>query len=871
MFIARIEKLESRRLLSAAVAAWSVRGDADPNDPDDVIDVSVSDTDPTKLVATVNGEVVDTRDASKVQAISISGGNGDDDISVDLGDYSKNIKVTIDGGAGNDSITAGDEADVIYGGAGSDTIDGGAGNDSIYGGAGSDDLSGGDGNDVINGGGNNDTIAGGWGNDSIDGGNGSDDLQGGAGKDTETGEAGNDTLHGGDGSDKIDGGNGSNMDYIDTTDRVIRHRHDHFNPDDLPTYGRLQTQADLTQWWIDRAVAEYQYLFGTRGFIFRGGVDGGIYAVNTTDSGAAGNSPGATTVMPIHSTTNNQEAGVNEADLVQTDGRYIYTLTGNDLVIVDTTTAGGPSVVSTTALSGDVSGMYLDGSRITLVGQNYDESVIPFDGIAVRPGLLWRAFGSTQVTTLDVTDPAAPAVVSVTKLDGTLTDSRMIDGRLYVVVGDSMVHGPLPLMTGTGSDGNPIYETESQYRARIEADPSLLSIPRSSTTVNGQTTSADLINAPDIYIPQNASDSWIDQGNITSVVLIDTHDAAPAPKSTTSIVGYGDTVYASRSAMYLATYDWTNQGTRILKFGLGTEHVTFEASGGVEGSVQDRFSMGELPSTDAGQGNVFAIATTTQPWFEDFVSADGGTSSTDSADVQTNSVFTLTQDGARLNLLGSLTGLAPDESIQSVRFVGDRAFISTFHQTDPLLSIDLSDPAHPGVVGQLVVPGFLSYLQPLSDTLLMGLGQNADPATGATDWSGVELSLFNVSDPAHPVEIDTIQLNPSTDQSFADSEAEWDPHAITYIPDQHILALPVNGDLELIGVDAMTGLHEAAVIPADTNDTIHRTVRIDGDVFAVGDTHITERAFTDLHNTVASLRIAPDPQIIVDPLPILEG
>ncbi len=75
----------------------------------------------------------------------------------------------------------------------------------------------------------------------------------------------------------------------------------------------------------------------------------------------------------------------------------------------------------------------------------------------------------------------------------------------------------------------------------------------------------------------------------------------------------------------------------------------------------------------------------------------------------------------------------------------------------------------------------------------------------------------------------------------------------------------MNGDLELLNVDATSGLSEAAVIPADTNDTIHRTVRIDGDVFAVGDLHITERAFTDLSQNVASVRIAPDPQPFVDP------
>ncbi len=245
---------------------WVVNGDTDSDNPDDFIDVSVSDDDPTKLVATVNGNVVDTRDAITVKSLTINAGAGDDDINVDLGDYSKNIPATINAGAGDDFVTAGDESDVIYGGAGSDTIDGGGGRDSIYGGAGADDLSGGDGNDLINGGGNDDTLTGDYGNDILDGGTGSDNIhKAGAGLDSLAGDAGNDSLYGGEGSDKLDAGVGSNTVNIDPSDKVAHHGHDHFNADDVPTYGRIQSQADLTQWW-DRSCggrAQYSYLFGT--------------------------------------------------------------------------------------------------------------------------------------------------------------------------------------------------------------------------------------------------------------------------------------------------------------------------------------------------------------------------------------------------------------------------------------------------------------------------------------------------------------------------------------------------------------------------------------------------------------------------------
>ncbi len=141
MNLARFEDLESRRLLSAAVAAvpWNISGDSDPDSFDDVIDVSANGT---SLVATVNGNVVGTRDASKIKSISISSGLGDDVISLDLGDYANQIKVSINAGPGKDVVVAGDEADSINGGLGDDTIESGAGDDTIDGGGGTDVING---------------------------------------------------------------------------------------------------------------------------------------------------------------------------------------------------------------------------------------------------------------------------------------------------------------------------------------------------------------------------------------------------------------------------------------------------------------------------------------------------------------------------------------------------------------------------------------------------------------------------------------------------------------------------------------------------------------------------------------------------------
>jgi len=869
-----LERLEARCLFSAST--WTIDGIADANTGGASIQVQVSQTDPTQLQAIVNNEVVATRDITDVKQIVINGTDGGDDISVNLGDATS-IKVKIYGAAGNDNITGGDENDTIYGGHGNDTIDGGAGNDRMTGGS------------------------------------GADELQGSAGNDKLWGKAGNDTLHGGAGSDYLSSGSGADVVYRDSTDRIASHRHDHFNADDLPpsthltiatepvvshdddysaaddlpTTTRLTDSSDLKQWWIDRAVDQYRGLFGTQyynnyynyhdiwatTFIAEGNLitlqpimDGSLAHTDLTTNFSGNTANYAASIVAdsqptIHSTTNTQEANVDEADLAETDGQYLYTFTGNELVIVDVRDPSAPAIVSRTKIDGSVSGMYLDGNHLTIISQQQKyisniEPVVtvsaavpseassdlvqigtaPTFSIGTAVSDVWVGTGniiapqpiswggiasnSVHVVTYDVTDPASPQISSESSMGGSLISSRMIDGRLYLAVSNSMVSAPPPQPIDHDENGNLTYETEEEYRARLMSDDSLLEVPTVTTTADGQTTMQDLVQAPNIYVPTASDVSGLDNGSVTSIVQLDTRNGSGV-QSTASVAGYGNTVYASTDSMYVASYEWNKGDTRLLKFDLGEDAVSLAATGNVSGQVLDQFSMSDYQGT-------FRIAT--------------------SSGYSSNNIFTLQQTGDRLEQIGAITDIAPGEQIKSATFIGDRGYLVTFHVTDPLFTLDLSDPANPKIDGELVMPGYSAYLQPLSDTLLFGVGKNDN------HYTGVKISLFDVSDQSNPTIIDTEQLLPTSGYGGAYSEVTTDSHALTWIADKHLIALPVDGDLELINVDATKGFTDKGII-APAGDTVHRTIRIDNNIFAIGDHTITVRSMNHLTTDLATVDI----------------
>jgi uncharacterized secreted protein with C-terminal beta-propeller domain len=217
-----------------------------------------------------------------------------------------------------------------------------------------------------------------------------------------------------------------------------------------------------------------------------------------------------------------------------------------------------------------------------------------------------------------------------------------------------------------------------------------------------------------------------------------------------------------------------------------------------------------------------------------------------------NGVYTLDTVGDTLDVTGSITGLAPGEQLYAVRFVGDKAYLVTFVQTDPLFAIDLSDPAAPVLQGELVIPGFSNYLQPVGDGLLLGIGQEREAGTPNTH---VHATLFDVSDGSNPTQITRQYLTENTQWSW--SEAQFDHHALLYSAEDGLVVVPVYGS----GYDAETGAYRyeqllkvLRVTPTGlevvgdihTDQSVFRTVRIGDVLYAVSDTSVTAYSLSDL-------------------------
>jgi hypothetical protein len=189
--------------------------------------------------------------------------------------------------------------------------------------------------------------------------------------------------------------------------------------------------------------------------------------------------------------------------------------------------------------------------------------------------------------------------------------------------------------------------------------------------------------------------------------------------------------------------------------------ASYIASGEVPGQLLNQFSMSEY------NGDL-RVATTTFPWSTE--------------QTPTSAVRILRPDGNELVQIGMVDGLGNNEQIYAVRFLGTQGYVVTFHQTDPLFVLDLSDPTAPALTGELKIPGYSAYLHPVGDGLLLGVGQDASQEGQA---QGTQLSLFDVHDPANPQRLSTLSIG-------GYSDAEWDHHAFLFWPQDGTIVLPVS-------------------------------------------------------------------------------
>ncbi|GGM83803.1 beta-propeller domain-containing protein [Dactylosporangium sucinum] len=519
--------------------------------------------------------------------------------------------------------------------------------------------------------------------------------------------------------------------------------------------------------------------------------------------------PGAETF----SGTNTHEVGVDEPDLVKTDGKRIVTLTGGGVLkIVDVAAkrvTGELSVAGAADTNGKRAAMaanlLLSGDRVLVLGYDYGGGGIAED---VKDA---RAAGGPQVTLVDIA--GAPKVIGRYTTDGALVDARQVGSTARVVVRST----PRLRFPDTSKLKNDEARLAAN-RSAIAAAPLADWLPRwDAEDATGRHTSGQ-VDCAAVSRPERYSGTAM-----LTVLSFDLAAPALGGGDPVTVVADGDTVYANGPSLYVASDQrWRvampmartvarpePPRTELFKFDIsGSGKPRYVASGEVPGWLLNQYSLSEWDG-------YLRVATT---------DAD------DQGRQTSSTVYVLKQDGGRLAEAGHVGGLGKGERIYSVRFIATVGYVVTFRQTDPLYTLDLSSPAAPKVVGELKITGYSAYLHPAGAGRLIGVGQEASEQGRV---QGTQISLFDVHDPAKPTRLARHQV------PKASSEAEFDPHAFLFWPQTGLLVVPLYQQQEQGALVLRVG--DATVAPVGTvrhpgqYSVIRRSLVIGGTLWTVSD------------------------------------
>jgi inhibitor of cysteine peptidase len=455
---------------------------------------------------------------------------------------------------------------------------------------------------------------------------------------------------------------------------------------------------------------------------------------------------------PQHSNTNVQVEGVDEADVVKNDGNYIYVISGNSVFIVAAFPAAAARVVSkidfeTGVTPGD---LFIKGDRLVVIGAT-GYSYEPLEDTQIAP---YPRGNTTFIKVYDISNREKPGLARTVEYEGSYSTARMVDGNVHVVLTTYPYHI--------------LYENKDIKTSDI--------IPGFRDSLDGTAGGfAPACAYREIQV--------VDPERFTSFLSIVSFslEGVGGNLNKKVIAGYSDNVYASLDNLYLASADWQyytgwrdigggeESRTTIYKFAFEGPSTKYLASARVPGTILNQFSMDE-------SNGYFRIATT-----RGHVSREGSSS--------TNNVYILSPG---MKMAGRLEGLAPGESIYSVRFLGARAYLVTFKKVDPLFVLDLADPNYPKVLGELKIPGFSDYLHPYDETHIIGVGKNtveAAPEEGGNFawYQGMKIAIFDVSDVANPREMHKVEIG----DRGTDSYALNDHKAFLFDREKNLLVLPV--------------------------------------------------------------------------------
>lgn len=517
------------------------------------------------------------------------------------------------------------------------------------------------------------------------------------------------------------------------------------------------------------------------------------------------------------SQTNVQEDGVDEPDIVKATAEAAYVATSGGVEVL-ALGADGPTHVTTVDVPGTAYGheLLLDGDVLLVLGSG-DGYVQPSDAAPASTDFAPEYYYPDPTTTIaryDISDRTAPTLIDTSEVDGTYRSARMVEGvvRLVTSANPSGLHFVFP-----GDGSQEAHDAALAHNRQVIEDSTLDSwLPQ----VDGQ----QAVDCTGVHTPPGFS------GLATVLVSTIDVDGGAAPTSAAAVVAQAETIYASTERLVVTSTQWGSWSdsqpdavtTQVHSFDItDAAATTYVASGEVDGYTLNSFAISE-------RDGYYRIATTTEPPFgpspeplpepmpvePDGGAGDGGGSPDEPAEpaptqprqqtTTDNGITVLTEGGGELFTVGRVFGLGLGERIFAVRYLGDIAAVVTFRQVDPLYLVDLTNPAAPRVTGELKIPGVSRYLHPLGEDHLLGVGQDGDDDGRLT---GLQVSLFDISDRAAPTRVDSIEFGPG------DSPVEWDHKAFLFWAALDRALVPAN----LYGQDERGYRTGVQVVDTDTD------------------------------------------------------
>ena len=588
--------------------------------------------------------------------------------------------------------------------------------------------------------------------------------------------------------------------------------------DDLrkATYDEMLVNLDQHSYWHWSAGPVWAF---TDDVVFS---DGAVPEATDSSTGTSTDTGGQSREGDF-SGTNNQEEGVDEADFLKTDGYNIYMLNGNKLVIMGVPEFGEVTLDSNITLEGNPLQMMLEGDRLVIASMintwnlptNHPLRDLLVD--EVPWGYEARVNSLVKYTVVDVSDKTSPSVDRELYLEGNYHTSRLVDGTVR-----SVTH----LWSNVNGIRNWVELPENYWseegEAKIEIwNQSVTETIEHNNEIISSLTLADF--APQMYetvesglfvYPASSQDcseysaSEYSAGRgFTTIMTLDLFgdDLEMEVDHITSSWAH---VYSSQDMLILAEpandwwWFWRNSdwddATNIHSFDISEPGYTqYIGSGRVDGTVQDQFSISEF------EGSV-RIASTSDAWARWWLLDEVDENGEPIWNGPTNQVSILQpNEEGELEQIGFIGSIAEGETIWSARFVGDRGYLVTFENIDPLWVIDLSDPTNPVILGELEVPGVSTYIHPVNENTLLTIGIGPGEDGLGLDWSTTQISLFDISDPTNPTLADSLPISPvKVDENCEDvrgcgwswswSEATYEHKAFTYWAPDDLLAVPLS-------------------------------------------------------------------------------